>query len=1074
MKPRSLAPGRSRRGPRRSTAISGVHPLVRRGVLAGAAAATLSCSAGPDAEREQEQGAGGNSDVAADDSLALGTSAAALSTDGAVCVSIRRGTLGTVRDATLWQNAAGWNDSTSPNLSTGSVASAGARRSLVRFDLSSVPTGATVTSATLSLHQTYKVDSSTIGVYRVTAPWEERTVTWRSLGDSGFDAESVATIAAEAGVGARAADVSSLVQSWVLGTAQNHGVLLDEASSHSTGLRSSEIESVEQRPRLDVCYVTCSDGRMNGLEAGIDCGGPHCAPCVGATTGASSTASAASSSAATSSSSAATSSSTGASSSAGDPCADPAALPPDPTPPARLSETGLYVDIATRSRAANTLEYRPAYELWSDGASKRRFVYLPRCSTIDTSDMDHWSLPVGTRFWKEFRAEGVAVETRLIHRFGPGIDDWVFAAYAWDPTRNDAFLVEDGVEDARGTSHDIPRTADCWECHGKLPERILGFSALQLSHDGSGETITSLSNAGWLTVPMPRGFRPPGDAKAAAALGYLHANCGNCHNSTGVATLRTRLLAANTTVESTDTYATGVGVTPSFWEPGVVHRITAGDPDSSAVVRRMAHRGTRTQMPPIGSEVVDAAGVAAVRAWIEGVRPPAGAGGSGAASGSASASSAGVGASSASAGASSASATTTTASVGAGGASPDAGSAGTGAGGGVPVSGSSSAGSGSAGAACTGVPRLKLTPVASGLSTPLFLTSPPGDTSRMFVLEKDGVVRLIKDGVLRSTPFLDIRGGTSCPPSRPASANPLVCTPSPTAEGGLLGMAFHPNYASNGRFWLFYTAAPRGNVTIAEFRRSAANPDVADTSAASMPVRKLLDTKHGGWNHAGGTLAFGPDGYLYASVGDSAVTPYSTSPAKDLASPLGKILRIDVDTGLGPSGNLSGAGVNPLVWDYGLRNPWRISFDRRTGDLYIADVGQNAWEELNIEPARAGRRNYGWPTMEGDHCVSSGCSRVGVAPAVEHSHSSGEGGSITGGHVYRGSAIPCLQGRYVYGDYGTHRFWTLRWDGSRVRDHVEITADLASSLPAASFGEDAAGELYVVMLTGEVFRIDPR
>ncbi|WP_437970082.1 PQQ-dependent sugar dehydrogenase [Sorangium sp. So ce260] len=964
-----------------------------------------------------------------------------------------------MRDATLWQNAPAWSDSASPNLSTGSAGSAGRRRSLVQFDLSPVPTGATVVSASMIFHQTYKVESSAISVHRVMVPWEERTAAWRSVGDSGFERESAATIAAEAGVGARAAEVSPLVQAWVLGTAQNHGVLLDEAPAHNTSLRSSEIGNVEERPRLDVCYVTCSDGVRNGLEAGIDCGGPHCAPC----TGASSTA--ASSSAASSS---AASSSTGASSSTDDACADPAALPPDPLPPERLSETGLYADIKTRSRAANTVEFRPAYELWSDGAAKRRFVYLPRCSTIDTSDMDHWSLPVGTRFWKEFRAEGVAVETRLIHRFGPGIDDWVFAAYAWDPSGNDAFLVEDGVEDARGTAHDIPRTEDCWECHGKLPERILGFSALQLSHHGPGETITSLSNAGWLTAPRPGGVRPPGDATASAALGYLHANCGNCHNDTGVATLRTRLLAANTTVESTDTYRTGVGVTPSFWEPGVVHRITAGDPESSAVVRRMAHRGSRAQMPTIGSEAVDTAGLATVRAWIEDLKPPAGSssgGGSAASASSASASSAASGSASASSAASGSSASASGASSGAGGA---------GAGSGSSSASTGSGGSGGSGGACSGVPRLKLTQVASGLEAPLFLTSPPGDASRKFVLEKDGVVRLIKNGVLLSTPFLDIRGGTSCPPSRPASAHPLVCTPSPTAEGGLLGMAFHPSYASNGRFWLFYTAAPRGNVTIAEFRRSAANPDVADTSAGSLPVRKLLDTKHGGWNHAGGTLAFGPDGHLYASVGDAAVTPYSTSPAKDLSSPLGKILRINVDTGLGPSGNLSGAGVNPLVWDHGLRNPWRFSFDRRTGDLYIADVGQNAWEELNIEPARTGRRNYGWPTMEGDHCVSSGCSRVGVAPAVEHSHSSGEGGSITGGYVYRGSAIPCLQGRYVYGDYGTHRFWTLRWDGGAVRDHVEITADLASSLPAASFGEDAAGELYVVMLTGEVFRIDPR
>ncbi|WP_437283597.1 PQQ-dependent sugar dehydrogenase [Sorangium sp. So ce375] len=1030
---------------------------MKRGVLVGSAAATIGCSTAPGTEGELGRRTGVIRDVGEGDSVAIGAASAALSSDGAVCVTIQRGTFGTVRDATLWQNAPGWNDSASPNLSTGWSASAGRRRSVVYFGLSPVPVGATVVSASLVFHQTYNAESSAVSVHRVTVPWDERTVTWWSIGDSGFEGESAATIAAEAGVGARAADVSALVQSWALGTARNDGVLLQEERAHSTDLRSSEIGRAEERPRLDVCYVTCSDGVMNGLEAGVDCGGPRCAPCTGG---------------GGSGGGAAASSSTGASGAAADPCADAAALPPDPLPPVRLSETGLYADISTRSRAAGTREFRPAYELWSDGAAKRRFVYLPRCSTIDTSDMDHWSLPVGARLWKEFRAEGVAVETRFIHRFGPGVDDWLFAAYAWDPARNDAFLVEEGVEDARGTGHDIPRTAECWECHGKLPERVLGFSALQLSHGGPGETIASLSDAGRLTVPMRAGLRPPGDAQAAAALGYLHANCGNCHNSTGVATLRTRLLAANTTVESTDTYMTGVGVTPSFWEPGVLHRITPGDPESSAVVRRMAHRGSRTQMPPIASETVDAAGLAAVRAWIEGLGPsPVAGSGGGGVGGDGSAgdgSSAGGGADGGSG-------------LAGGGADGGTSVAGGGAGGtsaGVSSSSASSGGgpSGSAGsgAACAGVPRLKLTQVAAGLETPVFLASPPGDGSRMFVLEKAGTVRLIKDGVLRSTPFLDIRGGASCPPSQPASANPLVCTPSPTAEGGLLGMAFHPDYATNRRFWLFYTAAPSGNVTIAELRRSASNPDVADTSAGSVPVRTLLDARHGGWNHAGGMLAFGPDGHLYASVGDAAATPYSTSPAKDLSSPLGKILRIDVDSGLGPPGNLSGEGVNPLVWDYGLRNPWRMSFDRSTGDLFIADVGQNAWEEINIEPARTGRRNYGWPTMEGDHCVAAGCSRTGVAPAVEHGHSSGEGGSITGGYVYRGSAIPCLQGRYVYGDYGTHRFWTLRWDGARVRDHVEITDDLASRLPAASFGEDAAGELYVVMLTGEVFRIDPR
>jgi glucose/arabinose dehydrogenase len=287
-------------------------------------------------------------------------------------------------------------------------------------------------------------------------------------------------------------------------------------------------------------------------------------------------------------------------------------------------------------------------------------------------------------------------------------------------------------------------------------------------------------------------------------------------------------------------------------------------------------------------------------------------------------------------------------------------------------------------------------------------------------------------------------------------------------------MAFHPDYGANGRFWLYYTAAPSGRATVGEFRRSGSNPDVADTRTGRLPIRKLVDVAHGGWNHVGGMIAFGSDGYLYAGVGDGAASPPSASPAGRLDSALGKILRVDVDTGLGPAGNLSGGSVNPLVWDYGLRNPWRFSFDRLTGDLYLGDVGQNAWEEVDIEPSRTGRRNYGWPTMEGAHCLATGCAPAGITPVVEHSHASGEGASLTGGYVYRGSAIPCLRGFYLYGDFGTHRYWTLRWDGSALQQHAEITADFgAAGLSPASFGEDAGGELYVVMITGELFRIDP-
>ena len=159
-------------------------------------------------------------------------------------------------------------------------------------------------------------------------------------------------------------------------------------------------------------------------------------------------------------------------------------------------------------------------------------MYVPSCRKIDTSDMDHWSFPIGTRVWKQFTVGGKIIETRLIHRYGPGPDDWIFAAYQWNDAGTDADYVADGVVNAKGTQHDIPSNVDCSKCHSKLPEHLLGLSAIQLSHTGAGVTIRSLSDAGMLTVPAPNGFTVPGsDPATQAALGYLHANCGNCHNS---------------------------------------------------------------------------------------------------------------------------------------------------------------------------------------------------------------------------------------------------------------------------------------------------------------------------------------------------------------------------------------------------------------------------------------------------------------------------------------------------------------------------------------------------------------
>ncbi len=302
-------------------------------------------------------------------------------------------------------------------------------------------------------------------------------------------------------------------------------------------------------------------------------------------------------------------------------CVDETALPILKTAPATLSGTGLYSDIAAKVMNAQVLEFQPSYPLWSDGAGKVRRVYLPRCSKVDTTNMDHWKFPVGARFWKEFTRDGVLVETRFIHRYGPNATDWILAAYQWRPGGDDADYVPDGVADASATPHDIPKDGDCLACHSRLLERILGFSALQLSHDGPGETMATLSDAGWLTTPHEQGYTLPGDAKAHAALGYLHANCGNCHNPTGVpeVNLRLRVLVGNTTVESTDTYKTTVNVAATRFACNGCSRIAPGDADASAVIMRMKARGGDAQMPPIGTELPDTTGISAVSEWIDGL-----------------------------------------------------------------------------------------------------------------------------------------------------------------------------------------------------------------------------------------------------------------------------------------------------------------------------------------------------------------------------------------------------------------------------------------------------------------------
>jgi glucose/arabinose dehydrogenase len=359
-----------------------------------------------------------------------------------------------------------------------------------------------------------------------------------------------------------------------------------------------------------------------------------------------------------------------------------------------------------------------------------------------------------------------------------------------------------------------------------------------------------------------------------------------------------------------------------------------------------------------------------------------------------------------------------------------------------------------------GLPRgsgARLEPVASGLNAPLYLTSPPADLSRLFIVEQSGAIRIVKDGVLLPTPFLDLSGRVLA-----------------GGEQGLLGLAFPPDYAASGRFVVHYTDL-QGDTRVSSFQVSA-DPDVAD--AGSEQVILTADQPYA--NHNGGQVVFGPDGFLYLGLGDGGSSNDPEGRGQSLSDLLGSILRIDVQAGTSytiPPDNpfASQPGAQPEVWSYGLRNPWRFSFDRATGDLYIADVGQQRLEEVDIAPASegAGRGvNYGWNIMEGSECLStSSCDQTGLTlPAFEYRHD--QGCSITGGYVYRGAAISALQGLYFYGDYCQGWVRSFRYAAGSVSESTDWPS-LEPGGPITSFGEDAAGELYVVSSAGTVHRFVP-
>jgi glucose/arabinose dehydrogenase len=355
---------------------------------------------------------------------------------------------------------------------------------------------------------------------------------------------------------------------------------------------------------------------------------------------------------------------------------------------------------------------------------------------------------------------------------------------------------------------------------------------------------------------------------------------------------------------------------------------------------------------------------------------------------------------------------------------------------------------------------LSLPVVITGLSSPVYVTGARDGTNRLFVVEQGGRIKAYTQAGASLGTFLDISTKIS-----------------KGGERGLLGLAFHPNYETNRKFYVYFTRRG-GDIAINEYKASTTNPNRTDMGSH----RRILTIEHSAnSNHNGGMLAFGPDNYLYIGVGDGGGSGDAPNNAQNKNRLLGKILRININGTKGARQYLN-PGSNPYVgkagrneiWSYGLRNPWRFSFDRVLGDMWIGDVGQNRYEEINRKLINAGSpngrgSNYGWRVLEGWHCYkpASGCSKTGkVRPVVEYSHAGGNC-SVTGGYVYRGSSAP-LVGKYIFADFCSGRIWSIPRGAARPASPT-LLRDTGQNI--SSFGEGDDGELYMVSLGGTVYRV---
>lgn len=403
------------------------------------------------------------------------------------------------------------------------------------------------------------------------------------------------------------------------------------------------------------------------------------------------------------------------------------------------------------------------------------------------------------------------------------------------------------------------------------------------------------------------------------------------------------------------------------------------------------------------------------------------------------------------------------------GAGPTAGGGGTGATGGGGSGATGATGGGGDGAGGIGAqgpgftcdaaegeaPALTFTEVVTGLSQPVLVRSAPGRPETLFIVEQSGRIKIFENGQVLETPFLNLQGQGVLQAG---------------GEEGLLGLAFHPDYATNGRFFIHYSAAGNGASTIMEYARSAADPNLADTT----PVQLVLQIPTEEGNHNGGSIEFGNDGFLYIAFGDGGGGGDPDCDSQTLGDNLlGKIVRLDVNAAPDASGYPAAAG-NPdgaKYYHIGLRNPWRMAFDACTGDLYIGDVGQVQREEIDVATPAAGALNFGWPLKEGTLNFNNSCANQPsnlVDPVTEYDHGGGKC-SVTGGTLYRGTAIAGLRGTYFYGDYCTGEAFSLRAvDGALVGQ----PQPLGQAGSISSFGNDGNGNVYIVDIGGTVLRID--